>query len=378
MELRQAIIHELIKERIVRDEPTPTPSIIEGNLLDVSSIAVTTLINSILNIYGTKGNSSSQGTFDLDGGLSFPGHIDHFIEQSVNSTNFEELSKLAMACLLTAVQSENLATGGYIVFGHYASSSPSASVDEEMLLIAMVKKRDGITLQNLIPKTVQEVDLSKLHQAVRINVTRYKQWKENTTSGEVNSVNSYLSFISPKVNKTTSGYFVKAMGCTNAVADRKATKDVLSAVSAFFANHEQLKESKKTAKEEVAQKLFERSKSENPECSLDTVDAWVTAMIPEELQPELANKFTEFANNEPYNVPSAFKSNSTEAKNGISLKIASKEVGWSMNMERCLLGTDTGSTIQYDKSNKKLIIRELPSNIMRNLDAALDIPSDQS
>lgn len=374
MELQRAIIHELIKEKKQKDRPAIEPIIVEGQLLDVGAEAVTTLVDSVVSIYGTKGNSSAQGTFDHDGDYRFPSHLDSFI--AGGDTTFKEFTDNAMNCLKTAAGRKNFATGGYLVFGHYKSTA--ATSDNEMLLIAMVKKRNGITLHNLVPETIQEVDLSKLHQAVKINITKYKNWQqqEEQVNIELNSINSYLSFVSPKTSEEASGYFIDAIGCTNAVADKKATKDVLDAVSTFFNSDDRLKPLKKHAKEEVASKLYEQSQSENPECSLDTVDAWVTAILPDELQDEYANKFTEHANNEPHNVPSVFKSNATEAKKGISLKIGSKDNGWSLNMERSLLGTERNSAIRYDSGNNQLIIRELPDNIVRNLMTALGLNSN--
>ncbi|MFT4926184.1 MAG: nucleoid-associated protein [Phenylobacterium sp.] len=370
MELQQAIIHELVKEKKQKDAPDVEPQVLEGQLLDVESDAVKTLVDSILNIYGTKGNSSARGTFNKVDDYSFPKHVDHFIEDA--NLDFKALSIQAMACLKKASKDKNFATGGYLVFGYYKSAIG------ETILIAMVKKRKGITLRNLIPETVQEVDLSKLHQAVRINVAKYKDWSQQEALEEVelNSVNSYLSFVSPKVNEETSGYFIEAIGCTNAIADKQATKDVIAAVGAFFNSDEQLKPLKKDAKEEVASKLYEISKSDNPECSLDTVDAWVTAIIPEELQDRYANKFTQHANNEPFNVPSVFKSNSTEAKKGLNVKIGNTKEGWSLNLARYLLGTQGDATIQYDQDEHLIIIRDLSDAVEKNIRTALELDNE--
>jgi len=366
MILIESIIHELNKEKKQKDNPQKAPSISKGQLLNVEALPVQSLVNSIMKIYGTKGNSSAQGTFDLSGGFSFPHHLNQFL---AGTYSFSLFTEKAMQCLLNASRDINFATGGYLVFGHYTAES---SDNSNMLLIAMVKKRDGITLNNLIPETIQEVDLSKLHQAVRINITNYQQWKiEQDKKTEPNPINSYLSFVSPRNNKDASGYFVDAIGCTNAVLDKVATTNVISAVNNFFESNIALKKYKREAKEEIASNLYEISKLDPPECSIETIDAWVTAYIPDELQEELAGTFCELANNEPYNVPAIFKPNSTVALNAMKLKLNAKEFGWSLNIERTILGKSSTDLIEFDKINNRLIINELPKSISNSIEEAL-------
>ena len=368
MELQKAIIHELVKDRRVKGEPKKAVEVEQGTLLDVSETAVTSLINSILKIYGTKGNSSSQGTFNKEGSYTFPIHLDNFLKKD-SGFSFKDLSLGIMHNLKAEASKKNFATGGYIVFGHYKSRSPKQA-ESEMLLVGMVKKKDGITLNaNMIPEAIQEVDLSKLHQAVRVNITTYQRYAE-TTDNIADPASAYLSFVSPKANNDASGYFIDAVGCTNAIPDKDATKNVLAAVNAFFKTYPELNDLRKSAKEEVATKLYEKSKSDDPECSLDTIDSWVTSIIPDSMQDRLANKFTAFANNDPYNVPAIFKSNSSEAKKGISLKLAEKN-GWSLNLERTLLGTAKSDKIQFTGSS--LTIRKLSKEVIEELRSALSL-----
>lgn len=366
MILSESIIHELVKEKKLKDIPRIAPSFNEGQMLDVESLPVQSLVNSIVKIYGTKGNSSAQGTFDLAGGFSFPRHLNKFI---AGEENFFDFTKNSMQCLLNACRDINFATGGYIVFGHYISEVAGSS---DMLLIAMVKKRDGITLNNLIPETIQEVDLSKLHQAVRINITSYQEWiDENNKNTDPNPINSYLSFVSPRNNKDASGYFVDAIGCTNAVLDKVATNKVIAAVDDFFKSNDALKIFKREAKETIASNLYEISKSENSECAIETIDSWVTAFIPDELQDEMAGEFCTLANNDPYNVPAIFKPNSTVALNAMKLKLNAKDFGWSLNIERTILGKSDTDLIEFDKDNNRLIINELPKDISDSIEEAL-------
>lgn len=373
MSLQQAIIHELIKERKQKDTPMPSPEIKEGTLLVINDDAVSTLVDSVRSIYGTKGNSSAQGTFNVeDESYVFPSQIDEFI---AGNRDFTALSLSTMSNLRHSCKDKNLATGGYLIFGHYYSTV--AGNEYDMLLIAMVKRKSGITLKDLVPEKIQEVDLSKLHQAVRIDLNKYKLWREHKDH-DVNPVSSYLTFVSPKQNEDTSGYFIDAIGCSDAVPDKDATRNVLAAALKFFQQEDDLKSIARELKEDIARQLFELSKSDNPECSLDTVDAWVTAKLPEQYQDTYGNKFTEFANNEPFNVPTVFKSHANAAKAGIKMKLDAVSIGWSLNLERNLIGENNDAKIQYIPEQNRLVIKELPERIRASIEAELNPPSDES
>ncbi|MDX3775137.1 nucleoid-associated protein [Chromatiaceae bacterium AAb-1] len=249
MDLICAVIHELVKEPARDNVPAVEAHYVEAdNLLDVTSVPTYELVKSIQSLYGTKGNASSQGTFETNGAYTFPSQFLDFVDSIGDSDAFLTLTNSAMVNLVEKSSDQNFATGGYVVFAYYQQSGHG------YVLAAMVKKKDGISLVNLEPRVIQEVDLSKIHQAIRINVSSYMDAREAQELGDpING--AYLSFISPKSNKSASGYFISAFGCTNALESAISTKNAIEAVKQFFERDERLEHLSNTAYDRVVDLL---------------------------------------------------------------------------------------------------------------------------
>jgi nucleoid-associated protein len=370
MILRHAIIHELIKSVHVKDAPKEIPEIKEGNLLDIESEPVSSLVNNIYDIYGKKGNNSASGTFDESDSVEvkFKSYLDDFLyldnpdeDIDVERDAFKAFSLLTMVKLKNKISDQNFATGGYIVFGHYLAED--RDIDSNgFLLVAMVKNKDGIILNNLVPEIIQPIDMSKLHQAIKINIEMYSSFYE-AHDEERRRVQNYLTFISPKINETTSGYFSYAFDCINAISHSKSTKSAIYAVEKFFEQDDGLKPFRREAIDDIAQKLYDLSLSDDSECTLDHMDVWVNAHIPTELHEQFSDKFSTFANDEPHNVPASFMSNKSAAQSAMKLKIDAKDIGWRIDFDRTLLGDNEGAKIYFDSEEGTLTLTDLPEDI---------------
>lgn len=364
MELHKAVIHELIKEPARDGNPAIEAHLEESEqLLDAETEATISLVESIQSLYGTKGNSSSQGRFDFDGGYTFPAQLNEYIDSNGDDDSFLEMSLNAMANLVRESASQNFATGGYIVFAFFTQNG------EDFVLAAMVKKRDGITLKNLVPETVQEVDLSKLHQAIKINISRYLLILEAEDRENVDAHATYLSFISPKANSSASGYFISAFGCSDAIPVGILTKNAISAVKSFFSEDERLEHLASRAYDNVVGYLEETLRRDDPSCSLDELNHLVNAIIPPELSDELADSFSVYANQEPYFLPENFYTNSSEVKKAKRVSLKGLEGAWSLNVEKRFLGESINDDIQFidSGSRSEIRIRNLSDKIIEQL-----------
>lgn len=371
MILRHAIIHEIIKDKVEKGVPQKAPVIDWGELLDVKSESIINFIDSIRKIYGTKDNNSSSGTFEKTDKAErvFSTELDDYLEfdavdDDEEKAAFKQLSHQTMIRLKDKIDGNNFATGGYIVFGHYVPENRDFD-STGMLLITMVKNKNGIRLVNLVPTATQTVDLSKLHQAVRVDIEKYVNWIDSNDPDE-EQFQAYLTFISPKASEKTTGYFIKAIGCSNAYSNRVATNSVIRAVKDFFKQDDRMKELNREAKEIIATKLYELSQNKDEDkkiCTLDTLDHWVNSILPDECLPGFENKFSEFANKEPYNVPASFVSNASAAKESMKLKIDAK--GWKMDFDKKLLGLDENATIYFDEKNGRIVINHVPENVSK-------------
>lgn len=385
MQLKHAVIHELIKERREKDAETNVVKFDAGPLLDVEAAPVVKLIESINKIYGRSGNSSSVGTFD-NSESNFPDEFGrYYVAQTAEpindqtSTDLHELSEqafrgltlVAMRQLKNKSEKQPFATGGYIVFAHYTVDNVSDDL-EDMLLIAMVKKRDGIVLENLVPTTVQEVDISKLHQAAKVNFKRYQIFQSELE--DQRTIYNYLTFVSPKAETEASGYFIEAVGCKDASSEHAATKVAIKAIGAFFDQNDRLKAIKRNGKEQVLSHMFAVSETESRDCTIEQIENWVNALLGPELSEHM-NTFTAFASGEPYNLPANFKCNKSIIKKNMRLKIASED-GWRFDFEKSLLGTDPKSKIKFSESDRSITINDLSSKVIQLLVKEFESPDD--
>jgi nucleoid-associated protein len=384
--LKHAVIHELIKERREKDAETNAAKFDDGPMLDVNAPPVVKLIESINKIYGRSGNSSSVGTFD-NSESNFPDEFGRYyttqsdgsLEQKtpaeineISESAFRTLTLVAMKQLKNKSEKQPFATGGYIVFAHYTVDNVSDDL-QDMLLIAMVKKRDGIVLENLVPTTVQEVDISKLHQAAKVNFQRYEIFKSELE--DQRTIHNYLTFVSPKAETEASGYFIEAVGCKDASSEHAATSVAVKAIGAFFDQSDSLKAIKRTGKEQVLSHMFAVSETESRDCTIEQIENWVNALLGPELS-EYMNTFTEFASGEPYNLPANFKCNKSIIKKNMRLKIASED-GWRFDFEKSLLGTDSKSKIKFSATDRSITINDLSSKVIQILSQEFDSPDEQ-
>ncbi|REL31415.1 nucleoid-associated protein [Thalassotalea euphylliae] len=197
------IIHELIKHQ---------NSDIAKSVLDLSDPLVMSLAEDILNIYRNKVNVI-WGKFQSSG--QFPRLLADY-NDAYHQEGFYEVSTKAMDLLSDAISTTS-GTGGYICFIEYQSKG------DNRLLVAMIKNTDGIKLTNLKPEQEIHVDLSKLYQALDINVSYYLN-----NLGKTELKKSYIGFISKRGEP--SGYFQLAFSCTDNITPSKAVKASPAAV----------------------------------------------------------------------------------------------------------------------------------------------------
>ncbi|AME23708.1 hypothetical protein AXG89_07470 [Burkholderia sp. PAMC 26561] len=242
---------------------------------------------------------------------------------------------------------------------------------EMFFIVAMVKQRGGLTLDaNLVPVGINEVDMSKLHQAALIRVGRYNTVKalpplQEDSDDEHDRI--YLSFVSQHANRGSSSYFIHALGCVVGVSPAKATTKLFAAVDAFFTERKPLLPYRRSAKERLTAHLQNASENGKPV----TIDGLYELLI-REVPPDLAEQvrdIAEFLNDERRQVPATF-----EVSKSVLTRFASVALngeGYTVKFEKSLLGTDVNSDFHYDKEQKTLTIRNLSPDVTARLDKVL-------
>ena len=186
IQLNQAVVHELVKESGV-----PNASMdLADQLLYAENQVVVDLVDRIVGLIGQRENAAHFGVFRNDPARTrIPDMVTSYCMQPEPAADdFLQLTNDCMIALRDTAQSRNLATGGYLLFADYTSTA-------RFLLVAMIKQRSGITMEELVPTSITELDFSKLHQVARVSFERLCSYERSKAEQQDMT---YVTFVSPK------------------------------------------------------------------------------------------------------------------------------------------------------------------------------------
>lgn len=363
MKLNHIIIHELRKEQHQKIEPSK----IRSTELDPENEIVIKLITGVVKLYGKRQNAAQYGVFAINEGRGhFPDPAENYAKNENPSVlEFKNLAKTGMDSLYTYASVNSPASGGYIIFADYTASN------DHFFLAAMIKQKSGITLsENLEPEELQHLELDKLTQATRINLTKLSKFIAEEDEEKKKEMN-YLSFISSGSNKSTSGYFIASFGCLKGTASAQATKSLIKECSSFFAKKDDLKSKKREFKTALINYLNEKINNKES-AKLYEIEDVIRKYIPnkEEGQAEaLLTELVEHLNSEKIAVPKEFPVNKTAVKQ--STQIRNKNENWELHFYKTALGETESAQIYYDRKNQKISISDLPEAMVNEIEKEL-------
>lgn len=349
---KTSFISEVVKKEVVLNTENP---------------ALLFLVNGINGLIGKEGNSVVYGQFaDDERQGPFPRRFTEFVAVQDDEAQFIELTHLAMDQLVEQAGNQVLSTGGHILCAQYSSGAAN------FFLVASMKERDGIQLdENYVPKEIQEVDLSKVQQAARINLGSFVAIQamaaaaastpekiEDETAEEADS--TYLCFISRGRDSQASDYFISALGCAKGVASGRATKNAIDNVAKFFRDKKTLKSFGYKAKEAVI-KYLETQLAAGKSARLDSIVHAAVAHVPPDLVDEIAG-LKDYLNSEKNKVPDDFTVNAKSLKE--KTRIKGDASNWSLQFERGALGKDPAADVYYDEGRKKLTLSNMTTELI--------------
>lgn len=357
--LTHAVIHSFTKaahssviDLIVRKE----------KVLDIAKPAVLSLVTGVNSMLGKPGNILSYGQFgdDMRQG-PFPASFDGFVRAAPTNPSFLSLSHRAVMELAGEAQKEILSTGGHILVAAYRSELKS------FFLVAMIKERGGIQLDSeYVPIEITEVDLSKVYQAARINITRYLEVTalpdEDLGPEDIPEDRAYLSFLGQGTQNQASGYFVKALGCTKGIASSRATKNAITAVTDFFSEPE-LKPFRAKAKFAV-EAYLQQQLLNRKDALLTEISHAATSFLLEKQEAHL-DLFKEYLNSDRTKVPAAFPVHAGTLKKSTKIKAESK--GWSAQFDRRLLGSTDKAEVFFNPKSNSLTFTGLDDSAIKEI-----------
>ncbi|MNF48312.1 Nucleoid-associated protein YejK [compost metagenome] len=363
--LKTAIIHSF--KKLAHTEYV-SEVVKKAVVLDTENRALQFLVEGINGLIGKEGNSVVYGQFANDGRQGpFPDQFTAFVDVQDDEDQFIALTHLAMDQLVDQAGKQVLATGGHILCARYTSGV------SDFFLVASMKERGGIQLdENYVPKEIQEVDLSKVQQAARINLESFVAIKaaaaavaEDEDAEEVDS--TYLCFISRGRDSQASDYFISALGCAKGVASGRATKNAIDYVDRFFRDKKLLKPFAYKAKEAVIKYLQDQLADGKP-ARLDAICHVAVQHVPADLVDEFSG-LKDYLNNEKHRVPDDFTVNPKSLKE--KTRIKGDAANWSLQFERGALGKEPASDVYYDEARKKLTLSNLTNELIEVIEKEL-------
>lgn len=273
MNITEATIHQLVKlahtsgNGSVNSNPRLTP-------LPVDQV-LTTLCTDLLALYTKTANS--YGTLGQDPTLhTFPLRLADYTQ---GASTFQDFTVAALSLIAKEMAGSIFSNGGYALFLRYQHAG------DDFLLVAMLKLKPGagIDEQTLSLQPTLSIDLGLLHEAARINLTR---WGTSTEP--------YLSFIKGKVKKgEVTDYFRDALACQNFTKSSHHTDQVIKAADAFVEARSDLAspEEKREERTQMRKRLHD--------CFADNPDEVAFTTLAAAVMPKNLQEFVDFVRTGP-------------------------------------------------------------------------------
>lgn len=364
-----AVLHAVV-HALVKDQHSPIqPSIIKDETLDSNDEDVVKLVDGVVSAYGSRRNSAHYGVFrDAgEGRGSFPGAFHGYIslERGTSEAEFLELTRVAMDELYGKAESASAASGGYMLFAEYIHQ------ERRFFIAAMVKQKEGLKLDDdLRPEALMQLDLQRLHQAARVNFSKYQEYL--AAPEEQRSELVFLSFVSPHPGKGASGYFVTALGCQAGATSKRATDSLLRATATFFRERQDLRKFRHDFRNDLMAYL-EQKEGNGEFVKLSEVEAIARNYLPADepgVQDDLSEELISFLNSEENAIPSEFTASQSVLKQHRQIRYQAPN--WQIYFDKSALGTSEAAEIFYDKGEKKLVLRNLPVEMQSVIEDELE------
>jgi|GEM_PF-548997 len=261
--ITNATIHQLDKSAQSQGDDSVTLKPRDANLA-VNDV-LQRLCDNLIEMYAKVANSN--GTLGVDPLThKFPVRLK---EYSTGVTAFMPFTLASVGLIAEHMSKAFLANGGYALFLRYEVD------DQDFLLVAMLKLKPGagVDADTLDLTETLNIDLAHLHEAARINLTRWQGDQQ-----------PYLTFIKGRSRQSgVSDYFRDALACTSFTDSKHHTEAVLRAARDFVeARTDITPDQKRSEVAEMRRRLYGCLDSNRSEVPLATVAAAVSPSAPED------------------------------------------------------------------------------------------------
>jgi nucleoid-associated protein len=344
MNIINSIAHKILKDQQESGKPKIEPIVqYRDDVFDLTNQKVITLIEALLKIYKT---GKTFGSFDADtDNHPFQTWLKNLEAEDYTKEVFIELTRKTVNRIKIHIEKENFATGGYLVFVHYRNDN------HNYFLVVMIKDKGGLTFtSDMDLEDVHQIDLDKLHQAARIDLDRFEKSEE-----------AYLSFLKGNQKNDITGYFTKALGCTDLIPSNVATDNVFHLIDEVCTNAG-ISE-RKSIRDNIHD--FLKQRHPNP-VSLEEIAAKLNTYLPLEFH----NQFVEKANSDDFRISQEFVPNLNALRK--FKRVHFKAGAWDLSFDKNALGTtDSQAEIVFDAQEKSITINNVPDKLITELNEVI-------
>lgn len=390
--LKGAVIHSLDKSAHVSTASVKWAK----KVLNPTDEMVLKLASQLADLVGKDGNSVLWGQFQRASRRGdFPGAVSGLIDPA-DKTTLMGLSKVTMIELRDQARVKPGATGGHIFFGHFESRGC------EYLLVAMIKQKGAITLtSDMRPTAIKEIDMSKLHQAARINLDRFQKYTIAEAAKTVASATeaipresvlpaalatdqlthvdssgvpvqdasvekSYLCFVNRKGREEVADYFIDALGCQKGTSSSQMTTGLLRSLREFVRSKPAIAASQAEIKQGVVD-YMQSLPEENGVVRLEEVVQAAKSKVAPQLHAEF-DDLKSFLNSEEHGIQDEFVLSRTALK--AHVRINAKKSNWGLWFETSAIGI-ANSELLYNVDRQTLTLTSLPPGAIESIEETL-------
>jgi len=300
---------------------------------------VSELIEEVASSYNKKGGKAFAFFKEDNNDEEDPGPK---FAQLLNDQLSGELSFLAFSHkALTRLQQElakyDFTDGGVLLLAHYTW------VASDYLLVALLGDKSGISVDaQLEPSTTNQLDLSRIQLAARVDIT---QWQQDPGS------NRYLSFIKGRAGRKVADFFLDFMSCEEGMDPKVQNQLLMNAVDEYVDANQIQGQARLETKKEVAS-YCNNQLAAGEELELKEL----AGIVPKGNEGD----FYQFSSDN-YDIEERFPADRSQVRK--LTKYIGQGGGISLSFEQKLLG----ERIQYDPQTDTLTIVGLPPNLKEQL-----------
>lgn len=330
MEIQEAIVHRIRKERHVNAELQP-----RNDVLPIDE-RLTKLIESVREVFNRTSNRG-YGAFQ-DAVLTYPfsGELKKYVDGEMTMPEF---TSAVLPVIKREIDKATLSTGGYLFFTRYTEA------DKDFLLVLILKLKPGTSIDEstlLLNESIR-FDIDNLREAARVNLSSWQEEEER-----------YVTFVKRgrDADKSATDYFRDFLGVTELSESSQQTKMLIEALNKY-----------NVVKELGADKfrdLRQRLHSYCAECTKEKKGISLIALS-SRFDDQAPEDFSQFIIDQDIQLSDGFEPNAKVYRTLQRYRI--KNTTLTLDFEESILG----SRVVYDQVTESIIIRDLPEDLKARL-----------